>query len=224
MTKTTDKLLEIVALARLKGANAPRSYLGTSGLGESCDRALWYSYKQPKNPDKAIVFRKFDVGHALEPVLINWLKTAGITFFDSPDGNQFGFEDGVIQGHVDGVIKGIPYDEDTAYLFEAKTSNEHYFKNFVKEGIQCNEKYLIQVHVYMHKMHLKKCLFAVVNKNTQDLYFEIVELDEFIAISALNRGHAIAEMEEIPDRKYETKAYFKCKLCSYYSECWKQDQ
>lgn len=221
MTKITDKLHEMVDQAILRENKSSRNYLGTSSLGESCDRALWYSYHTPKQTDDPQTLRKFNVGHALEPVVLKWLQDAGLQVWTSDsNGNQFGFEDGIIQGHIDAVIRGIPGDEDTAYLGEVKTANQFNFKAFVKEGIGHNEKYLVQVHVYMHKMKLKKCLFIVVNKDSQELYFEVINYDEFVAATALQRGFTIAESSEVPDRKYATKSYFRCKMCTYYKECW----
>lgn len=198
-----------------------RNYMGASGLGEPCDRALWYSYHKPKNIDKPLTLRKFDIGHSTEPVVIKWFEDAGFRVFNKDKkGNQFGFVDGIIAGHVDLVLVGVPGDEHTPYLGEVKTANQFSFKKFQKEGISHHPKYLTQVHVYLHKLKLKKCLFIVVNKDTQELYLEIVEVDEFLAISALQRGFSIAEKREAPDRGYPAKNYFMCKMCNFYQECW----
>ena len=224
MTKTVESIHNMVDSAILKESaeKSARSYMGASGLGEECDRALWCSYHHPTVIDKAIVHRKFAVGHALEPVVLSWLEKAGFKLWTvDSNGEQFGFTDGVIAGHVDAIIKGVPGDEETPYLGEVKTANQFNFKSFQKNGIKHNSKYLVQVHVYMHKLKLKKCLFIVVNKDSQELYFEIIEIDEFIAVTALQRGFNIAEMKEEPERRYPNKSYFKCKFCSYYSRCWK---
>ena len=224
MNKIIERIHEMVDSAIMKKTKENREYMGTSGLGEPCDRALWYSYHQPKPIDKAIVLRKFDICHSTEPVVIQWLKDAGMTVFTADkDGNQFGFVDGVIAGHVDLVILGIPGDEKTPYLGEVKTANQFNFKKFQKEGLQSHPKYLVQVHVYLNKLKLKKALFIVANKDSQELYFEIVEADEFIAVSALQRGFVIAESTEMPERKYAMKNYFLCKFCNYNSECWSDE-
>lgn len=224
MGKTTDKIHELVDLA-IESENEKsekRSYMGASGLGVECARQLWYSFHTPKKEFNALTLRKFAVGHALEPVVVEWLKKAGFTLYTvDSKGEQFGFEDGVIGGHCDGVIKGIPFNEEEPYLLEVKTANNFYWKEFNKSGIDGNERYKGQVHIYMNKFKLKKCLFVVVNKDTQELYFEIVEYDEFEALRLLSRGHSLAVETEPPARHYESKSYFKCKYCSYYKECWK---
>lgn len=198
-----------------------RDYMGASGIGTECDRQLWYSYVHPKPVDSAKVLRIFGIGHALEPVIVDWLKGAGLTIFiEKPSGEQFGFTDGVIAGHVDGVVLGMPSDEKTPYLLEIKTANKFRYQNFVKDGFCSDEKYKAQIHVYMYKMKLSKCLAVVFNKDSQDLYYEIIEVDEFYAISLLSRAKEIAIMEEMPDRKYPNKSFFKCQYCSYKPECW----
>lgn len=223
MTKTTDALHAMIDLAILRehGEQSPRSYLGASGLGAECARQVWYQYHQPKPIDKAIVLRKFDVGHSLEPLMVKWLRSSGLKIWEvDNNGEQFGFVDGDIAGHCDAVVKGIPFDEETPYLLEFKTSNSHYFKQFQKDGIVCNDKYAGQMQIYMHKLRLKKGLFVVVNKDDQGLYLEVVLYDEFEALRLLSRGHDIAGSKDLPDRHYPNKSYFKCKYCNHYRECW----
>lgn len=221
MSKTIDALHTLMDNAILSKPREERNYLGGSQLGESCDRALWYSYHKKNDSFDARRLRIFDTGHGLEDLMIKWLELAGLKLFTrGKDGKQFEFNDGAISGHPDGVILGIPNDETTPYLLEIKTSNDHKFKTFVKDGFCSDEKYCLQVHVYMYKFKLKKCLAMVLNKNTQDIYFEIIELDEFTALAAIERGKTIIDQHEMPDRKYETKSYFKCRLCNYNKECW----
>lgn len=218
---TVDKLHELVDNAIVNEVRVRRDYLGASGLGAECARQVWYSHHTPKPVDNAQTLRKFSVGHALEPIVVGWLKNAGLQIWThDSEGNQFGFVDGKIAGHCDLVIKGIPGDEDTPYLGEIKTSNGFYFKQFQKDGIDCNDKYKGQVQIYMHKFKLKKCLFIVLNKDTQELYFEIIKYDEFEAVRLLERGHLLAEMSMPPERHYPSKSWFKCRFCNYNKECW----
>jgi hypothetical protein len=224
MSKTTDELARIVDEAILSEKKESRDYMGTSGLGSECDRQLWYSYKTPKPVDSAKTMRIFKVGHVLEPVIVEWLRKAGLTVFtEDKNGEQFGFEDGIIAGHIDGVVLGIPFAEKIPHLLEIKTANNFRFKEFVKNGFCSDEKYKTQIHVYMYKMKLPRCLVVVKNKDTSEIYYEIIEIDEFHAISAINRGKEIGEMDEMPSRKYPSKAFFKCQYCNYKPECWSKE-
>jgi hypothetical protein len=69
-------------------------------------------------------------------------------------------------------------------------------------------KYKTQIHVYMHKLKLSRCLAVILNKNTQEMHYEIIEADEFHAISMLARGKEIVAMGSEPSRKYPSKSFF----------------
>lgn len=224
MSKTTDEIARLVDESLLNQPIKQRNYMGVSGIGVECDRQLWYSYFQPKAVDSAKVLRIFGMGHALEPIIIGWLQKAGLKIFtEDKKGEQFGFEDGVIAGHIDGVVLGIPFALKIPHLLEIKTANNFRFKAFVKEGFCSDEKYKAQIHVYMYKMKLERCLAVVLNKDTQEVYYEIIELDEFYAISILNRAKEIAGLDEMPGRKYPNKSFFRCQYCSHKKECWSQE-
>jgi len=217
---TVDKIHARINAAIVKKRDKPRTYLGASILGTECARQLWYYINDPKEVEDPQTLRKFEVGKALEPVIINYFKEAGYTLYGH-DGRQLGFTDNGIAGHCDFVIKGIDDDEETPYLGEIKTANSFYFKEFVKKGIAANEKYAGQLQVYMHKFKLKKGLFVVMNKDTQELYIEIVSYDEFEAVRLLDRGHHILTMKEEPERHFPAKNYFKCNFCQWKKICWK---
>lgn len=224
MSKTTDEIARLVDEAILKDKKESRTYMGVSGIGVECDRQLWYSYFQPKGVDQAKVLRIFGVGHALEPVIVGWLRKAGMNIFtEKPNGDQYGFEDGVVAGHIDGVVLGVPFAGKIPHLLEIKTANKFRYQEFVKNGFQSDEKYKAQIHVYMYKMKLERCLAVVLNKDSQDLHYEVIELDEFYAISVLNRAKEIAGLDEMPARKYPNKSFFKCQFCNWKPECWSQE-
>lgn len=227
MTKQIDALHKLVDDAILNQEREVRDYLGASLIGTECDRQLWYSYHEPLPVSSARVLRIYDVGHALETLMIKWLELAGLKLFTvDSNGKQFRFteisETGKkVSGGCDGVSLGIPFDEKTPHLIELKTANDFRWKAFVKDGFCSDEKYKAQIHLYMLKFKLKKCLAVVLNKNTQEMYYEIIDFDEFEAQTALNRGKAIVEMSEMPDRKYPSRSFFKCNFCDYKERCWK---
>lgn len=224
MSRTTEMIAKMVDEALLKKEEKKRDYLGTSSIGAECDRALWYSYHQPKDVDQAKVKRIFGVGHKLEDLMVEWLKLAGLQLFThKPNGEQYGFVDGIVAGHCDGVVLGVPFAEKIPHLLEFKTANDFRWKAFVKEGFCSDEKYKTQIHIYMHKLKLTRCLAVILNKNTQEMYYEIIEADEFHAISMLNRGKEIVAMETEPARKYPSKSFFKCQYCNYKPECWSKE-
>lgn len=224
MSKTTEAIAEMVDAAILKKEEKKRDYLGTSTIGVECDRALWYSFHKPKDVDQAKVKRIFSVGHKLEDLMIEWLKMAGLTLYTHDSkGEQFGFVDGVVAGHCDGVVLGVPFAEKIPHLLEFKTANDFRWKAFVKDGFCSDEKYKTQIHIYMHKLKLERCLAVILNKNTQEMHYEIIQSDDFHAISMISRGKEIVEMESEPARKYPSKSFFRCQYCNYKSECWSKE-
>lgn len=224
MPKTgTLKLIDDAILARSKKEKS-RDYMGGSILGTECDRQLWYSYKRPWKVDDARLQRIFDMGNIIEDYVVELLKDAGITVFDKDaNGEQFGFVDGKIAGHSDGVLVGLP-ESSVPHLFECKSAKSTQYKKVEKVGVaKWNEKYWAQVHVYMQKLKLTRCLFVVMNKDTQELYLERITYDRHVANHYLLRGHEIAAMEEEPQRKYNSKTFYKCKFCNFAKECWETE-
>lgn len=209
------------AIIKRVGDKPARQYMGASGLGEACDRKLWYSYKMPKPVDDPRILRIFDLGHQLEEYMISLLKEAGYEMWLLDENQeQFGFTDGPIAGHVDGIVML----NETPALLEFKTYNSTRFTTLKKDGVKSSDpKYETQVQVYMNKLGLGKCLFFALCKNDCEIYTEIIEYDPIEANWALNRGKEIAAMDTEPERKYSHKSHFSCKMCNYRAECWKDE-
>jgi len=194
-----------------------RNYMGGSILGKECDRQLWYEYHQPIANDNPRVERIFHLGHLLESYVISLLKYSGYTVHHDDGSGQYGFVDEEIAGHVDGVIiiDGDPH------LLEIKSASDKRFAEMVKVGVrQSDPVYYTQMQVYMKYMELDKACFVVINKNDCSIHSEIVEYNAMEADYAVKRGKEIARAKEEPERKYKSKAFFKCKFCSYAEKCW----
>jgi hypothetical protein len=197
-----------------------RSYMGASGLGEPCDRKLWYSYKQPKSNHTPRTQRIFDLGNMLEDYLVRLIRDAGILIHTVDENNeQFGFEDGIIAGHIDGVL-----EDGAPVLIEFKSYNSTRFAALKKAGVKENDPtYFTQCQIYMGKMELESCVFMAICKNDCDLYTETIDFDPIEFNWALQRGKEIGAMEGLPERKYNHISHFKCKLCNWAKDCWKEN-
>lgn len=220
---TTLDLIDKSILERASKEES-RSYMGGSILGIECDRQLYWAYHTPFKVDDARVQRIFDMGNIIEDYVIKLLRDAGIKVFDKDEkGEQFGFVDGEIAGHSDGILVGLPESSDP-HLFECKSANDKNFKLFQKNGVEkTKNEYWVQVHVYMQKLRLKKCLLVVMNKNTQELYTEIIEYDRMVADTYIMRGKDIAQATELPMRKYNSSTFFKCRFCNFNEKCWEDE-
>jgi hypothetical protein len=211
--KNIDKA--IMAIASNK---TPREYLGASSIGAECDRQLWYSFHREKPLLDPRIYRIFDQGHLMESYCISMLKHAGYEVFHDDGGEQFGFKDEEVAGHIDAVI----IIDNEPHLLEIKTANDKRFAEMKKFGVEKSDPvYFIQMQVYMKYMDLKKALFFVINKNTSEIYMEIVGYESIKATYYVNRGKEIIRgKEEEAERKYKSKAFFRCKFCDYKEECW----
>ena len=210
-----------------------RTYLGASSLGEPCKRKLQYRYMQTP-PDEGKDFdgrtlRIFQVGHDFEDLAIAWLVRAGFNLLtEDKQGRQFGFDtaDGQIKGHVDGIITDGPVDWSYPFLWECKSANDKKWNEFKKKGTkETNQVYYAQVVLYQAYMGLmdNPALFTVVNKNTQEIYFEKIPFNAKVAQrvsdAAVNILKATSSGEMMP--RVATKAdSFLCKFCEFKIKCW----
>lgn len=219
---TTAELIDM-AISQRSLSQKKRDYLGASMLGEECDRKLWYDFHEPVPVEDPRVQRIFDMGNLIEDYLVELLKDAGVKVFAvDANGEQFGFVDGPVAGHSDGVAIGLPeMPENTPALLEFKSCNAKNFKAFKDKGVRAhNYKYFVQMQVYMRKLNLRYAMFIAMNKDTQELYFEVVELQDSIAGHFILRGKEIAETKELPNRKYVSDTFYKCKFCNHRKKCW----
>lgn len=241
-----DESMQTVAMEREQ-----RDYLGGSRLGVECNRALAYEYTHtPKDPDrnfKGRTLRIFALGNVIEDLMAQWIKDAGFTLLtERAGGGQFGFGTGRdpvtneprIKGHLDGVITagpsglvGLPVvgkDQfPMAYpcLWECKSMNNKNFAKTLKEGVERSKpEYYAQMQVYMGYMDLTEhpALFTVLNKDTSEIYAELVPFNSAACQTASDKGVAVIRAsfpEEFP-RIGRDATDFKCKWCDYHDRCW----
>jgi hypothetical protein len=231
--------------AALQAENATREkrrYLGGSRLGVSCERALQFEYVDaPVDPGAEFpgrTLRIFEVGHALEDLAIRWLRLAGFNLYTRrKEGGQFGFSvaDGRIQGHLDGVIAGAPAELGLAFpmLWECKTMNDKYWRDTVKKGVAVTKPvYAAQIATYQAYMEpaipgisANPALFTAINKDTQELWFELVPFDAALAQRMSDRAVKVIQAteagEQLP-RIASEPGFHECKYCAWANRCWSQ--
>ncbi len=228
------------ALAAERAGQASRTYLGASRLGVACDRALQFEFAgAPADPGRNFdgrVLRIFEIGHVLEDLAIRWLRLAGFDLHTrTRSGGQFGFSvcAGQIQGHVDGIIMGAPHDLDLSFpmLWECKTMNAQNWRDCVKRGVSVAKPvYAAQMAIYQAYMEStvegisrNPALFTAINKDTQELWFELIPFDAALAQRASDRAVKIitaTEHGELLPRSFSDQAHFECRICAWQDRCW----
>lgn len=241
--KVHEQISDLIdaALAKDREGQAPRTYLGASRLGVACERALQYEYlRTPVDPGREIpgrILRVFEVGHALEDVAIRWLRLAGFDLYTrKANGGQFGFSvaGGRIQGHVDGVINAAPSELglQCPSLWECKTMHDKSWRDTVKHGVARSKPvYAAQMAIYQAYMEAtvpgvsrNPALFTAINKDSQEIWFELVPFDGGLAQRMSDRAVRVisaSESGELLPRHATTPTHVECKFCSWQDRCWR---
>ena len=228
------------ALALERDGQTPRDYLGASRLGVACERALQFEYtRTPVDPGRDFsgrVLRIFEVGHVLEDLAIRWLRLIGFDLYTrKAHGGQFGFSvaGGRIKGHVDGILNDGPSELGMRYpaLWECKTMNDKSWRDTVKLGVARSKPvYAAQMAIYQAYMEAaipgisrNPALFTAINKDSQEIWFELVPFDGGLAQRMSDRAVRVisaSDAGELLPRHATTPTHFECKSCSWQDRCW----
>lgn len=203
-----------------------RKHLGASIIGDSCKRKLWYGFKWVKKiTHDPRMYRLWNRGHKEELRFIEWLTKAGlvVTEIDPATGKQYRFKD--VGGHFGGSMDGIVefpegYSPIPRMLLEFKTSGQKYFKKLTEEGVELNkEQHYAQMCTYGKRYNLEYALYLSVNKDTDEIYPEIVWLDWNMADKMTEKATEIIGSFYPPKKLSEDPSYWKCRFCDFAGVC-----
>jgi len=208
----------------------PRRYLGVSIIGKECPRQIWYMFRWYIKNEKLTPRQKrlFSRGHREEPLIHKDLKSIGIKVISKQEGATTA--EGHISGHNDGILLNVPDAPKTKHLNEIKTAKTSSFNKLKriesgKAENQCSVAlwdltYYVQAVVYMYLFKLKRCLYIVVNKETDARFYERVKADTKTAKHFLERGVDIINSQSPPDRMGPA-SFYKCgpKWCKFSLIC-----
>jgi hypothetical protein len=216
----------------VKDAEPRRQYLGASILGDDCERKVAFNYHgTDRDPDKGFsgkTYRIFDMGHDGESRMAGYLRCAGFEIVtEGKDGRQLGFSvaEGKFAGHIDGaIISGPDVKCPWPALWENKALGAKSWIDVALKGIQKSKPtYYVQVQIYMAYMELERCLFTCLNRDTGDVYAEVIALDLATAQKFSDRAARIIESAspfESP-RCTTDESDYRCGWCDYKTTCWK---
>lgn len=201
-----------------------RTHLGASVLGGSCEREMWMSFRWcSEEKISGDLIRLFNRGHLEELRLIALLKLIGCEVWErDQNGKQFrikGYK-GHVGGSLDCVIRGIPDAPSVAMPAEFKTHAEKQFNMVVKEGVQkAFGKHHRQMLLYMHEYRFTCTLYVACNKNTDELYLELVPAIPELAAELHARSERIIDASVPPIRISGNPGWFVCKSCGQHPVC-----
>lgn len=206
-------------------SDSHRPHLGASEIGKPCARALWYGFHHATaRKFDGRMLRLFERGQREEPVLIKNLRDIGLTVWDTdPEtGRQFGFSTfgGHFAGSCDGVAKGFEEDPNTPMVLEFKTSSDKLFKVLAADGVEkAKPEHFLQMQVYMSALDLSRAYYLAVNKDTDEIYGEIVAFSPVHARQMFEKAERIIFAEEPPAKLSDDPAFWQCKFCDHWDVC-----
>jgi len=174
------------ALVAERAVIPARDYLSASRIGEPCARRLCYELMQVPIDGGADfsgrMLRVFEAGHRFEEMTVRWLRLAGFDLrTHKRNGEQFGFSvaGGRFRGHIDGVIVGGPaVGIEYPVLFEHKALRSSSWQAVAKHSVKVSKPiYWAQVVIYMAYLEVAQTLFVALDKDTEQLRYELVSFD-----------------------------------------------
>lgn len=211
-------------------ADDKRKHLGASQIGKPCSRALWYQFRWAGNPLEVSsankttgqVLRLFLRGHREEPAIIEYLEGIGCKFDATPE-TQIKISD--VGGHFGGSCDNVgtlptKFGYNEKVLFEFKTSNFSDFNKLKREGVKnLKPVHFSQMCVYGFKLGLQFALYICVDKNSDDLYVELIELDWEHAKTMLEKASHIIQSPTPTTKISSSITNWACKWCSFQKIC-----
>jgi hypothetical protein len=207
-------------LQKRQAEQRPRTYLGASRLGVSCERALQYEFaKAPVDPGRehpGRLLRIFERGHLSEDSMIQWLRDAGFDLRTTK------------AGHIDGVIVDGPDGFKYPALWENKCLGSKSWRDLEKNKLAISKPiYHAQVVLYQAylELHENPAVFTAVNADTMEIYTELVPFDAALAQRMSDRALKVisaTDAGELLVRAYQDPTHFECRMCAWQDRCWRQ--
>lgn len=137
---------------------------------------------------------------------------------------QFRISD--VMGHYGGSLDGKIKLSEIAYpglpkmLLEFKTVGSKYFDALKRKGVMLDKPtHYAQMCSYGKRHGLHYALYMCVNKDTDEVYMEIVELNWNEADNMTVKAERIIRSQVPPPRISENSAFQKCKTCTFAGQC-----
>ena len=216
-----------------------RDHLGMSQINHECSRKLYYDFHwYSKEERSGRVLRLLNRGNQEEPNFYALLRNAGFKIRVRPGkgAGQYRFIDPDLpsfQGSLDGYIVSGPgniLEGRKNVGLELKTAKASSFREFVKKGVEKKSPtYYGQAQSYMLQSHyagspvppLKWFLFLILNKDTDDLYAEIVDFEPSYGRALKEKAKEILTVLEPKqlDRLSESPDWYECRWCPHRDKC-----
>lgn len=201
-----------------------RSHLGASMIGRPCAREIWYGWRwTTARKFEARMLRLFNRGHLEEARFVALLLMIDVQVWQyDENGKQFRItgHSGHYGGGLDAVVRGIPDMPSVNMLAEFKTHNDNSFTKVKKEGVRNSKvEHFAQMQQYMGANKLEWAIYFAVNKDTDEIYAELVPYDAENDKRFYDRASAIINSVAPPVRINNSPGWYQCKFCDQSPVC-----
>ena len=213
-----------------------RHYLGMSGIGDECERKLWYNFHWVSRIQlSALSIKRIADGHAGEKVQATRLRMVnGIVLWtiDPDTGKQFEFEDldGHFGGHKDGAILGLIQASKTWHVWEHKQVDEKSVKELHELKIKLGEKsalrawdftYYCQAIMYMHYSGFKRHYLTCSSPGGRNTISVRTEYNEQEALRLIAKARRIITAPRPLPRQSNDPSFYRCQpiWCDHRDTC-----
>lgn len=202
----------------------PRPHLGASIIGHKCDRYIWLSFRWAVVEQfSGRILRLFRRGHMEEATVHEDLRLAGckVQTIDPATRKQFRFDDGHFGGSCDGIIThGVPEAVKVPHLLEVKTHSTKSFKEVQERGVHISKpQHWAQMQVYMAAFDLEWALYYAVNKDTDEIYTERVQIAPPEPMKLFAKAQRLIASDRAPNPISTDPTWFECRYCAAHDQC-----
>jgi hypothetical protein len=220
---TTEAIYQAYAASR--GEAFDGMGISISILGSECDRHLWYDLRWASQPEvidglKAITFETGNI------------EEARLMKVDEVDERGKQYRASAVAGHVrgktDGKVLNLPENPTKWHVAEAKSMKDEYWQKVKKLGVRAGYyDHFVQLNIYLELFGYEDGLYICRNKNTGEVYCEIIKVDHYDADRLLKRAERVVKSVNPPGKLHKdhnAKMAFKCKhLCKHLDVCHKNN-
>jgi hypothetical protein len=218
-------LTAIYAAYEAEAADSFREHLGASQIGKECERALWFDFRWVTRAAwSGRMLRLFDTGQREEQRLVRDLRRTGATVLDldPATGRQWHVEalGGHFGGSLDAVAIGLLEAPKTWHVLEFKTSATRTFNELRLHGVRrAKPRHYAQIQIYLHLTAIRRAMYIVVCKETDEIYVERVAAEPAEGACLLAKAERIIEAQHPPARISEDPEFWICSLCEHRAVC-----
>jgi hypothetical protein len=241
LVKLIEADVDAYCIAHFKSEH--RNHLGASEIGHPCAAKAWGKFRWLKLEQHSGRMRRlFERGHLEESRFVAILRGIGFEVHEvDSEGNQFRISGS--QGHFGGSLDGISkaparYEipDDIILPDEFKTHSEKSFtklagskdkatgeRKFVTgtHGVRISKPvHFSQMSSYARAYGYRYALYVAVNKDTDELYFEIVVTDWSHADDLFRKADSVIFSQEQPPKIAQVETFFECKYCHLSRICF----